>query len=399
MPGPSPLLTMPLVQEQGFPPVARCDLIWPEHPEARDPTQYLHLNSTLVAPLEGEPETPDGADLSLTSGSPPLAASRSVWIPPGEWADGWTGATVTGPKTMEVTPTESDGKYNIPIWHKKGALLVAVRDGTQRIGDQDWSELTLEGWPASEAVTEQREVFEQDFSEHGDDASTVVQLSTDGAGKVHIDVSESPEPRAWLVRLHLAPGQTLALDAAANEFCQEGRYTIEGRQLSSQELVGYYRSLCDDFPIVSIEDGMSEDDWEGWQAITHELGDRIQIVGDDLFVTNSTRLKRGIDTSAANAILIKMNQIGTLTETIETMALASSSGFRNVVSHRSGESEDVTLADLCVATNAGQIKTGSASRTDRTAKYNQLLRIEEDLGELAQFPGARLFGSASQGGH
>ena len=196
---------------------ARCDLNWPEHPEARDPTQYLHLNSTLVAPLEGEPETPDGADLSLTSGSPPLAASRSVWIPPGEWADGWTGATVTGPKTMEVTPTESDGKYNIPIWHKKGALLVAVRDGTQRIGDQDWSELTLEGWPASEAVTEQREVFEQDFSEHGDDASTVVQLSTDGAGKVHIDVSESPEPRAWLVRLHLAPGQALALDAAAED--------------------------------------------------------------------------------------------------------------------------------------------------------------------------------------
>ena len=195
------------------------------------------------------------------------------------------------------------------------------------------------------------------------------------------------------------PGEqiSLALDAAANEFYSDGVYTIEGDSRSSEELVAYYKSLCDAYPIVSIEDGISEDDWNGWIALTRTLGDRIQIVGDDLFVTNTSRLQKGIEMGAANAILLKMNQIGTLTETIETMALASSQNYRNVVSHRSGESEDVTLADLSVATNAGQIKTGSASRTDRTAKYNQLLRIEEDLGPQAQFPGRHLFGAKSQG--
>ena len=191
---------------------------------------------------------------------------------------------------------------------------------------------------------------------------------------------------------------SLALDAAANEFFHDGHYRIEGKSLSSDELVNYYGDLCANYPIVSIEDGIAEDDWEGWQSMTKSLGNRIQIVGDDLFVTNSTRLQRGIDTAAANAILIKMNQIGTLTETVETMALATSNGYRNVVSHRSGESEDVTLADLCVATNAGQIKTGSASRTDRTAKYNQLLRIEEDLGAMARFPGSQLYGIKKAGG-
>jgi hypothetical protein len=197
------------IQTAGFPLTARCDLIWPEYPEANDPTQYIHLNATLVAPLEGEPSDPE-------SGPPRgLPSSRSVWIPPGEWQDGWSGATVVGPKQMEVSPTESDGVYHIPMWHKKGGLLVTVSEGALRIGDQDWSELTIEGFPASGAWTEWRDVYEQDHSEHSDDAVTTVQLRTDGGGKVYVDVSASVAARAWVVRLHLAPGQQLSLSAAA----------------------------------------------------------------------------------------------------------------------------------------------------------------------------------------
>ena len=152
-------------------------------------------------------------------------------------------------------------------------------------------------------------------------------------------------------------------------------------------MVGYLAMLCDRYPIVSIEDGMAEDDWDGWAALTKQLGGRVQIVGDDIFVTNSERLTRGIDTGVANSILVKVNQIGTLTETLDTVTLAMSSGYTAVMSHRSGETEDTTIADLAVATNCGQIKTGAPARSDRVAKYNQLLRIEEDLGERAAYPG------------
>jgi enolase len=158
--------------------------------------------------------------------------------------------------------------------------------------------------------------------------------------------------------------------------------------LTSDEMVAYYADLCANYPIVSIEDGLDEDDWEGWQALTAELGDKVQLVGDDLFVTNPQRLKDGIEKKAANAVLVKVNQIGTLTETLETIEMAKKAGFGNVLSHRSGETEDTTIADLAVATNAGQIKTGSLSRSDRVAKYNQLLRIEEELGASARYEGA-----------
>ncbi|MBR58432.1 MAG: phosphopyruvate hydratase [Myxococcales bacterium] len=182
----------------------------------------------------------------------------------------------------------------------------------------------------------------------------------------------------------------LALDVAATEFYRDENYLLDGKSLSSSEMVSFYKGLVDRFPIVSIEDGMSEDDWDGWASLSSAMGDTIQLVGDDLFVTNRTRLARGINEGIANSILIKMNQIGTLTETFETMSLAEENGYKNVVSHRSGESEDTTLADLSVATNAGQIKTGSASRTDRIAKYNQLLRIDEDLGGSAHFAGSEI---------
>ena len=183
------------------------------------------------------------------------------------------------------------------------------------------------------------------------------------------------------------PGEqiALALDVASSEFYRDGQYVLsgEGRSLSSEELVEFYADLCDRYPIVSIEDGMGEDDWEGWAAITARLGDRVQLVGDDLFVTNPERLGRGIAEGTANSILIKVNQIGTLTETLDCIEMAHRAGYTTVISHRSGETEDTTIADLAVAVNAGQIKTGSASRSDRVAKYNQLLRIEEALKSQA----------------
>ncbi len=181
----------------------------------------------------------------------------------------------------------------------------------------------------------------------------------------------------------------LALDAAATEFYRDGKYDLagEGRTLSGEEMAEYLAGLCDAYPILSIEDGMAEDDWEGWVALTDRLGDRVQIVGDDLFVTNVERLNRGIEMGAANSILVKVNQIGSLTETLEAVETAHRAAYTAVMSHRSGETEDATIADLAVATNCGQIKTGSLARSDRLAKYNQLIRIEEALGDSAVFAG------------
>jgi enolase len=179
----------------------------------------------------------------------------------------------------------------------------------------------------------------------------------------------------------------VALDPAATELYHDGRYVFEGRDEDGPGMVGYLEGLCGRYPIVSIEDGLAEDDWETWRALTEQVGDRVQLVGDDIFVTNRERFQRGIDQGVANAILVKVNQIGTLTESLDVIRLAQESGYGVVVSHRSGETEDTTIADLAVATNAGQIKTGSLSRTDRVAKYNQLLRIEEELGARAVYPG------------
>ncbi len=178
-----------------------------------------------------------------------------------------------------------------------------------------------------------------------------------------------------------------ALDVAASEIYSDGTYTMGGEALSSSDLVGRYAEWADRYPLVSIEDGLDENDWAGWKDATERLGDRIQLVGDDLFVTNVERLSRGIEEGVGNSILIKVNQIGSLTETLDTIAMAHRSSYTTVISHRSGETEDTTIADLAVAVNAGQIKTGSLCRTDRIAKYNQLLRIEEELGEIARYPG------------
>jgi enolase len=194
------------------------------------------------------------------------------------------------------------------------------------------------------------------------------------------------------------PGEEMAicLDPASSEFfdAKKQKYVLkgEGRELSIDEMVDYYAELCGKYPIVSIEDGMAEDDWEGWKKLTDKIGDTVQLVGDDLFVTNVTRLAQGIDTATANSILIKVNQIGSLTETLEAIEMAHRAGYTSVTSHRSGETEDTTIAHIAVATNAGMIKTGSASRTDRICKYNELLRIEELLGNESVYPGRKALG-------
>ena len=209
------------------------------------------------------------------------------------------------------------------------------------------------------------------------------------------DLANNAEPVELLIRAIEAAGFTpgddiaIALDPATSEVHRDGLYVLEGegRSLTAEQLAEYWADLCGRFPIVSIEDGMAEEDWDGWAALTAAVGDRVQLVGDDLFVTNSERLARGIDAGVANSILVKVNQIGSLTETLDAVALATRSGYTAVMSHRSGETEDATIADLAVATNCGQIKTGAPARSDRVAKYNQLLRIEEQLGDSAAFRG------------
>jgi len=194
-----------------------------------------------------------------------------------------------------------------------------------------------------------------------------------------------------------AAGQdiVLALDCAASELHKEGKYTFKKSGAGTKDaegMVKLYSKWLDEYPIVSIEDGLAEDDWDGWKQLTEAIGERCQLVGDDLFVTNTERLSRGIEEGIANSILIKVNQIGTLTETLEAIEMARSAGYLSVISHRSGETEDTFIADLAVGTGAGQIKTGSASRTDRVAKYNQLLRIEQQLGGAAEYPGGAIYG-------
>jgi len=214
------------------------------------------------------------------------------------------------------------------------------------------------------------------------------------------NLASNEEAVALLVEAIEATGRTpgddivLGLDAAASEFCHDGTYVLEGeggRRLTSAEMVDYLADLAARYPIVTIEDGMDEEDWDGWAALTERLGRTVQLVGDDLFVTNTERLERGILAGVANSILIKVNQIGSLTETLEAVDMAHRAAYTAVMSHRSGETEDTTIADLAVATNCGQIKTGALARSDRVAKYNQLLRIEEGLGEAASYPGATAF--------
>ncbi len=227
----------------------------------------------------------------------------------------------------------------------------------------------------------------------GDEGGFAPDLESNGAALALI--AEAVERSGYALGDQIG----FALDPAASEFYKNGEYDLagEGRKLSSGDMVDYYANLCDEYPIISIEDGLGEDDWQGWSALTERLGSRVQLVGDDLFVTNKEILGRGIREGVGNSILVKVNQIGTLTETFETMELAHKSGYTTMVSHRSGETEDATISDLAVAVNAGQIKTGAPARTDRVAKYNQLLRIEEALGDSGVYPGRAAFNPRAMG--
>jgi enolase len=227
----------------------------------------------------------------------------------------------------------------------------------------------------------------------GDEGGFAPDLESNGAALALI--AEAVERSGYSLGHQIG----FALDPAASEFYKDGNYELagEGRTLSSGDMVDYYAELCDRYPILSIEDGLGEDDWVGWAAITERLGERVQLVGDDLFVTNKEILARGIREGVGNSILVKVNQIGTLTETFETMEHAHKSGYTTMVSHRSGETEDATISDLAVAVNAGQIKTGAPARTDRVAKYNQLLRIEEALGGSGVYPGRSAFNPRAKG--
>jgi enolase len=221
----------------------------------------------------------------------------------------------------------------------------------------------------------------------GDEGGFAPELPTNAAA---LDlISEAIAKAGYTLGSQIA----LALDVASTEFYDEatGKYTFEGKERSSDEMIAYYADLVASYPLVSIEDPLAEDDWAGWTKITADLGDKVQLVGDDLYVTNPSRLQKGIDLKAGNAILVKVNQIGTLTETLDAVSLAQRSGMKAIISHRSGETEDTFIADLAVATNAGQIKTGAPARSERVAKYNQLLRIEEELSDAAVYAGTSAF--------
>jgi enolase 1/2/3 len=297
-----------------------------------------------------------------------------------------------------------------PLWRYLGGeaahvlpvpLMNVVNGGAHADNKVDFQEFMVAplGAPSfSEAVRMGAEVFhalKRTLSEQG--LSTAV--GDEGGFAPDLDSNEAALEAlvAGIEAAGYRPGEqvAIALDPATSELYDDGTYRLvhEGRDLSPEELAAYWAEMVERYPIVSIEDGMDEEDWEGWKALTERLGDRVQLVGDDLFVTNPERLRRGIESGVANSILVKVNQIGTLTETLEAIRIAREAGYTAVMSHRSGETEDTTIADLAVATGCGQIKAGAPSRTDRVAKYNQLLRIEEALGADATYPGLSAFPS------
>jgi enolase len=302
----------------------------------------------------------------------------------------------------------ASAEERLPLWRYLGGesahvlpvpMMNVLNGGAHADNKVDFQEFMIVpvgGRTFAEALKMGDEVFQhlkQNLKANG------VSTSVGDEGGFAPDLGSNAEALDVLMEaIHAAgyvPGDqvAIALDPAVSELYKDGAYVLEheGRTLTAEELTGYWEDLAGRYPIVSIEDGMDEEDWDGWASLTQRIGNRVQLVGDDLFVTNTERLKRGIDSGVANSILIKVNQIGTLSETLAAIRLARENGYTAVISHRSGETEDVTIADLAVATGAGQIKTGAPSRTDRVAKYNQLLRIEEALGSEAQYPGRSAF--------
>jgi enolase len=352
-----------------------------------------HVNSSIASTIEGMEGcdqrgidaalceldgTPNKANLGAnailgTSLAVARAASDEVGLPPYRYVGGANAHTLPVP-LMNVVNGGVHADNNVDL---QEFMLVPV-------GAESFAEALRIG--AETYHTLKRLLQERGLATAvGDEGGFAPDLeSNEQAIAVIIEAAEAAGHRESVA---------IALDPASTEFYRDGSYHLsgEGRTLSSAEMVDYWDDLASRYPIVSIEDGMAEEDWDGWQALTERLGSRLQLVGDDVFVTNVDRLGRGIDLGVANSILVKVNQIGTLSETLDAVRLAHRSGYTAVMSHRSGETEDTTIADLAVATNCGQIKTGAPARSDRVAKYNQLLRIEEDLGAVAHYPGRKAF--------
>jgi enolase len=272
-------------------------------------------------------------------------------------------------------------------------LMNAINGGAHAANNIDFQEFMIVPVGASsfrEALRWGAEVFAA-LSQVLDDKGLLTGVGDEGGFAPNLESNQVALEilMGAIAKAGYKPGEevALALDVAASEFYKDGQYVYDGAAHAPTEFIDYLAKLIDEYPIMSIEDGLHEEDWQHWQLLTEKIGDRVQLVGDDLFVTNATRLQKGIETKAGNAILIKLNQIGSLTETLETIDLATRNGFRSIISHRSGETEDTTIADLAVATRAGQIKTGSLCRSERVAKYNRLLRIEDELGDRAVYAG------------
>ena len=298
--------------------------------------------------------------------------------------------------------------YELPLWRWVGGagsrdlpvpMMNVVNGGAHADNPLDFQEfmiLPVGASSLSEAVRMGSEVFHA-LKKHLKSKGFSTNVGDEGGFAPEIPGADAAlaSIMAAIEAVGLKPGvdMALGLDAASTEFFHGGKYELQGesKSLDSKGMVAFYANLVANYPIISIEDGMAEDDWDGWALLTQELGKKVQLVGDDLFVTNTKRLADGIKKGVANSILVKINQIGTLTETLEAVKMAHRAGYTAVMSHRSGETEDATIADLAVATNCGQIKTGSLSRSDRTAKYNQLIRIEEQLGVAARYPGKSAF--------
>lgn len=344
--------------------------------EGLDATAQREIDDKLVE-LDGSPNKQNlGANAMLgVSLAVARAAAASLWLPLFRYLGGPAAATLPVPMMNVI----NGGK------HASGALQF-----------QECMIVPLGAPTEAEAVRCGAEVFHA-LGGLLHERGLPTQVGDEGG---YAPPLETPQHALDLIvaaieRAGYRPGTdvAIALDPASSEFYQEGKYypLSRDRSASADEMIAIYRDLCEGFPIVSIEDGLAESDWSGWQKLTTALGSRVQLVGDDIFVTNIELLERGVAEGVANAILIKLNQIGTLTETLDCIAMAQKAGYGTVISHRSGETEDTTIADLAVATDAGQIKTGSLSRSDRTAKYNRLMAIEEQLGQAARYPGAKLF--------
>ena len=359
-------------------------------------TAVMHINSSMADALKGMEVTKQVEidqlmiDLDGTENKSNLGANALLGV---SMAAAHTGAKVTGRPLYHYLGGDDAKTLPVPMMN----ILNGGSHADNTVDIQEFMVLPFGATTFSEALRMGTEIFHHLKSVL---KSKGLNTSVGDEGGFAPNLSSNEEAVEMILEAIEKAGYKtgrdiyLALDVAASEIYDNGKYNLEseGRSLSSEEMVHYLGSLAEKYPIVSIEDGLHEDDWEGWSHLTAELGSKIQIVGDDLTVTNMTRLQRAIDEKSMNSILIKLNQIGTVTETIQAVEMARNAGFGVVISHRSGETEDTTIADLAVAMGMGQIKTGSASRTDRICKYNQLLRIEEELGAAAKLAGMGMLG-------